>query len=178
MEDPLAYAEKDAIHSLNAPVRNFSTDRAILGQNGALNKFTRSKLIELRKKEVLPDMSYDLDGDGFVGGRDYVIARRFDNGFKNYLTPQEKDTALNALKNGYEDQFVWNVEASGAQRPYRILQKRGVIMDAEDHSLLTETYPKHPLSDKRADLKTRTELEEFRKQKEKKDIKEKEEANN
>jgi len=24
---------------------------------------------------VIPDISYDIDGDGFVGGRDYVIAR-------------------------------------------------------------------------------------------------------
>lgn len=36
---------------------------------------TRSKLMEYRKKEMIPDISYDIDGDGFVGGRDYVIAR-------------------------------------------------------------------------------------------------------
>lgn len=49
-------------------------------------KKTRTKLIESRKKEILPDISYDLDGDGFVGGRDYVVARRFDEGHKNALT--------------------------------------------------------------------------------------------
>ena len=49
-------------------------------------KFTRTKMMDIRKAEILPDISYDLDGDGFVGGRDYVVARRFDNGFKNYLT--------------------------------------------------------------------------------------------
>ena len=27
---------------------------------------------------MIPDLSYDIDGDGFVGGRDYVIARKFD----------------------------------------------------------------------------------------------------
>jgi hypothetical protein len=53
-------------------------------------KMTYTKLKEMRRKEVLPDLSYDLDGDGFVGGRDYVIARRFDEGFKNYLTQDEK----------------------------------------------------------------------------------------
>ena len=35
-------------------------------------------MMEARKKEAIPDISYDLDGDGFVGGRDYVVARRFD----------------------------------------------------------------------------------------------------
>ena len=39
---------------------------------------TRTELIEKRKKEKIPDISYDLDQDGYVGGRDYVIAKRFD----------------------------------------------------------------------------------------------------
>jgi hypothetical protein len=57
---------------------------------GLPEKLTRSKMYECRKKEVLPDISYDLDGDGYVGGRDYVVARRFDDGFKNYLTVDER----------------------------------------------------------------------------------------
>ena len=77
-------------------------------------KMTLTKLKEFRKKEILPDLSYDLDGDGFVGGRDYVIARRFDQGFKNYLTAEEKAKVKEALENDYENGFVWNVEASGA----------------------------------------------------------------
>jgi hypothetical protein len=35
-------------------------------------------MLEIRKKEALPDISYDLDGDGLVNGKDYVLARRFD----------------------------------------------------------------------------------------------------
>ena len=62
-------------------------------------KKTRTKLIESRKKEILPDISYDLDGDGFVGGRDYVVARRFDEGFKNALTKEEREKAIEAVKN-------------------------------------------------------------------------------
>ena len=62
-------------------------------------KKTRTKLIESRKKEILPDISYDLDGDGFVGGRDYVVARRFDEGFKNSLSKQEREAAIEAVKN-------------------------------------------------------------------------------
>jgi hypothetical protein len=54
--------------------------------SGIPEKYTRTKMIEIRKKEALPDISYDLDGDGLVNGKDYVIARRFDQGLKNYLT--------------------------------------------------------------------------------------------
>jgi hypothetical protein len=64
-----------------------SVDQGIGGLPG---KYTRTELQESRKRDVIPDTSYDLDGDGFVGGRDYVVARRFDEGFKNYLTPGEK----------------------------------------------------------------------------------------
>ena len=39
---------------------------------------TRTKLIVNRKRDALPHISYDLDGDGIVGGRDYVIAQKFD----------------------------------------------------------------------------------------------------
>jgi hypothetical protein len=34
-------------------------------------------LIE-RKLKDKPDISYDLDGDGIVGGRDLVVAKAFD----------------------------------------------------------------------------------------------------
>lgn len=41
-------------------------------------KKTNTKLNEIRRAEKVPHISYDLDGDGFVGGRDYVIAKQFD----------------------------------------------------------------------------------------------------
>ena len=66
-----------------------------------------------RRREAIPDQSYDLDGDGQVSGRDYVIARKFDKGYKNYLTKEEKDEAFKAIQSGYEDNFVWNIEAGG-----------------------------------------------------------------
>lgn len=40
---------------------------------------------------------------------------------------------MKALKSGYENNFFWNVEKSGANRPYRLLQKRGKFIDAEDY---------------------------------------------
>ena len=36
---------------------------------------TRSKLIESRKKESLPDISYDLDGDGAISHKDLFLAK-------------------------------------------------------------------------------------------------------
>jgi hypothetical protein len=45
---------------------------------------------------------------------------------------------------GFEEQFVWNVEVQGSNRPFRIMQKRGVIVDAEDFLPVRSTYPVHP----------------------------------
>lgn len=53
-------------------------------------KMTQRILKEQRKTECIPDISYDLDGDGFVGGKDYVIAKRFDKDHKMYLTKDER----------------------------------------------------------------------------------------
>lgn len=67
-------------------------------------KMTRTRLLEKRKHEALPDLSYDIDGDGFVGGRDYVVARRFDQGQKNYLTDEERKKLFEALGSVSTDQ--------------------------------------------------------------------------
>jgi hypothetical protein len=61
-------------------------------------KLTRTKMLAFRKQDSIPDISYDLDGDGYVGGRDYVVARRFDQGYKNYLTKEEKANAIKAVQ--------------------------------------------------------------------------------
>jgi hypothetical protein len=58
---------------------------------------TKTKLLAERRAEKIPHISYDLDGDGYVGGKDYVIARRFDIGQKNYLTKEERGEAFAAL---------------------------------------------------------------------------------
>jgi len=67
---------------------------------------------------------------------------------------------------------VWDVEASGGEggRPYRIMQKRGAMIDAEDFQGVTATYPKHPLSDIKPSHITATQLIEHRKEIEKLDI--------
>lgn len=124
---------------------------------------TRTQLLEDRRKEGIPDITYDLDNDGQVSGRDYCMARKFDKGFKNYLTKEEKEEAIEALKNGFEDNFVWNVEATGAMRQQRLQQVRGALCEAEDYLEVTKTYPKHPLSDIVPYCATATELTALRK---------------
>ncbi len=136
---------------------------------------TRTKLLERRKKEKIPDISYDLDGDGYVGGRDYVLSKRYDVDGDGKLNEIEKKNALEGIKNGVEREYVWNLENQGGKRAFRILQKRGKIIDAEDFIPLQETYPKHPLSFKepKNGIKTLSELKEYRTKKTKEEINEK-----
>ena len=61
-------------------------------------KQTRTKLNNERRQERIPHISYDLDGDGFVGGKDYVIAKIFDKDGDGRLNTHEKNMAMQALK--------------------------------------------------------------------------------
>ena len=62
-------------------------------------KKTRTELLEARKKERLPDISFDLDGDGFVGGRDYVISKIYDKDGDGKLNQEERKAADEAVLN-------------------------------------------------------------------------------
>ena len=46
----------------------------------------------------MPHISYDLDGDGYVGGRDFVIAKQFDKDQDGMLNEQEKKNAMDAVR--------------------------------------------------------------------------------
>ena len=133
---------------------------------------TRTKLIEKRKQERIPDKSYDLDGDGYVGGRDYVLAKRFDVDGDGKLNSQEKNAALDAIRKGVEKEYLWNLENQGGRRAFRILQKRGKFIDAEDFIPLQDTYPKHPISfiEPKNGIRTLSDLKEYRHQQTKKDV--------
>ena len=54
--------------------------------------------------------------------------------------------------------MVWNVDGSGPQRSYRIMQKRGVVVDADDFLPIRSTYPEHPMSKIEPSSKTFVEL--------------------
>lgn len=85
------------------------------------NKKTRTKLLQDRKKDQIPHISYDLDGDGYVGGRDLVIAKYFDMDKDGRLNTAEKENAIKALQDGFENQFVWGIEQSGPTNLHRIM---------------------------------------------------------
>jgi len=44
-----------------------------------------------------------LDGDGYVGGRDLVIAKYFDMDKDGRLNTAEKENAIKALQDGFEN---------------------------------------------------------------------------
>ena len=108
---------------------------------------TQTELIDKRKKERIPDISYDLDQDGYVGGRDYVIAKRYDVDNDGKLNEQERKAAYDGIKNNIEANYIWNIDKLGGVRPLRLLQKRGKFIEAEDFLPIRDTYPKHPISD-------------------------------
>ena len=53
---------------------------------------------EHRRAQSKPHISFDLDGDGYVGNRDYVIAKHFDKDGDGMLNAQERAAADQAMK--------------------------------------------------------------------------------
>lgn len=45
-----------------------------------------------------------------MGGRDYVISKLFDKDGDGKLNAEERKNADDAVRNGIENQFFWNVE--------------------------------------------------------------------
>ena len=75
-----------------------------------------------RKKQERPDISYDIDGDGIVGGRDLVIAKIFDKDKDGRLNSAERQEALRSIvQDNIEDKFVWGIEQSGGNTANRII---------------------------------------------------------
>ena len=124
---------------------------------------TRTELLEQRKKEKLPDLSFDLDGDGIVSGKDYCIAKRFDLDQDGKLNTEEKAKALAAINEGIEAQFVWGCESSGINRSFRIVQKRGNVILNEEFQSIKNTYPKFPVTQQPNKLNSKTEMIDLRK---------------
>ena len=77
------------------------------------SKMTRTTLLERRKDEVKADPSYDLTGDGTVGAREFFVARRFDSNKDGVLEEEERVECLQALKEGFEEAYLFGIEASG-----------------------------------------------------------------
>ena len=60
-------------------------------------------MIQNRKIKDKPHISFDLDGDGIVGGKDMVISKYFDLDKDGKLNATERTNAMKALKEGFED---------------------------------------------------------------------------
>ena len=121
---------------------------------------TRSQLLEERRRAMLPDPTFDLDRDGVVGSQDLFLAKRFDKDGDGRLNPAEREAADKALREGVTEQFIWGVEQSAPHRSYRLLQKRGVVVDSEDFAGIRSTYPQTDSSPS----KTQTQLRHDRAQ--------------
>lgn len=65
-------------------------------------------LLERRRTESKPHISYDIDGDGNVSAKDFFFARLFDKEKKGRLTDSERKECVEAVTNGsLNDKFVF-----------------------------------------------------------------------
>lgn len=92
---------------------------------------TRSALRERRKMAARPDPSFDIDGDGYVGQLDLFIANRFDEDGDGRLNERERANAIEAVRNGYLDQFVLGMERS-IIKPVRVMHVGDQVIDDDD----------------------------------------------
>lgn len=60
---------------------------------------TFTEVLASRKRANIPDMSFDLDGDGIVGNRDLVLSKLFDKDGDGKLNAKERKNAEEAIKN-------------------------------------------------------------------------------
>ena len=93
-----------------------------------------------------------------------MIAKLFDVDKDGILNPTERQNALEAIKNGFENNFIWNIDKGGSQRKIRVLQKRGVFVEAEDFSSVKQTYPDLALTKQNPGFVTLTNLKNYRKE--------------
>ena len=121
----------------------------------------------------MPDISYDLTGDGHVSTKEYFIASKFDKNHDGILDPEERAACIKALKSGYEDNFKFGLDGTLAATQAgqnqtdllkaRVMQKDGKLIEHEDYSKLYGSTVK-PQSNSLTDrCKTFSNLREKRK---------------
>lgn len=103
---------------------------------------TRTELYKYRQKEIVPDISYDIDKDGVVGHRDYFIGKSFDLDRDSILNEKEKAECDKALRDGWLDKFSLGHEKRGIYEP-RVQQRRGKMLRDDNGGVISETYPPH-----------------------------------
>jgi hypothetical protein len=119
---------------------------------------TMTEMHRTRRAEKYPDLSYDLDGDGVVGQRDYFVGKCFDHDHDHRLNTSEKAEALNALQNGWLDKYSFGHDQAGCRRPFPVVQKRGKVLTVDNIDALQETYPPHHNAGKMPNFPTHTDM--------------------
>jgi len=111
-----------------------------------------------RKHALLPSQTFDLDGDGAVSTKDYLIASIHDKDRDGVLNAEERSAALECIKSGQADLIWKSKHLSGKpldkDAPIKIKQ------DKSDYDMVI-TEPSSPKALNRA----RTQAELFRKRK-------------
>lgn len=67
---------------------------------------TRTELLKKRRQEFIPDITYDIDGDGFVDQKDMAIAKIFDKNNDGILDTQEREEVRKAISQGLMDKYL------------------------------------------------------------------------
>lgn len=66
--------------------------------NGSQPGKTRTSLMKTQKESLVAHPSYDIDGDGFVGEKDILIAKMFDANKDGILDAKERANAMSNLE--------------------------------------------------------------------------------
>lgn len=90
---------------------------------------TRSELIKKRKQEFIPDITYDIDGDGFVDHKDMAIAKMFDKNKDGVLDDDEKAEMKKAISSGIMEKYIWGLDNIGPGRHPRYIQRDGKVIN-------------------------------------------------
>eukprot|EP00762_Andalucia_godoyi_P000682 ANDGO_05378.mRNA.1 hypothetical protein len=87
---------------------------------------SRSEVVMDARRLRIPDISYDLDGDGVVGPTDFFIARQFDGNHDYKLDPEERKRALVRVSEGAFDHVLPNpksVRLASKQQTEELMEK-------------------------------------------------------
>jgi len=111
-----------------------------------------------RRAEKVPDLSYDIDGDGAVGPTDYFVAKHFSKERDYRLNTGERKNVVDALESSWLDKFAFGFEQAGPTRLNVVKQIRGKVFTGDNHADINNVYPPHFNSGKVPNHSSRTEM--------------------
>lgn len=124
---------------------------------------SRTELQQARKVQKIPDKSYDIDGDGHVGQRDFFLGKHFDQDHEDRLRGHEVERAVSEINAGFCDRFHYGHDRAGVMRAFPTQQKRGMVLTSDNQTDLVNVYPPHWNANHAPPHQTLTELQLDRK---------------